>query len=880
MKLFNILSLFFILTPLYASSEISNSADHPLQMPLDMPVNVEPNIIVTIDNSGSMDTERTPDGLSSYEFCVKSHICNVSFFNPEYDYKLPYKYTYGANGIEFELYENPYPKKYYNGYLKTNLSDINDYDLYYYKLDPNKVVGSKQCKDKPYNEAQCFEKRNIRTDYGEEGVKRYAIWYSFYRTRMLAVQSSANIAFSQLPSNIRFIWQDMTSCFLPARGKQSPNAIENCYIRSEYYNRSNYFEKFSGEHKYNFFNWLANLTAPGGTPLHLVIRRAGEYVSTKEAYIDIPEELQRRGKTSEEIEAMSYSDIRKFLYAEEVVEKYGEPKVHSCRANYHILLTDGGWTDSSVVGNYDGSSIQLGTLDGQGSGIPYTNNSPYGDSHSGTLADTAFYYWARKLVDLPSDLVPYYEEGGDFWNPKNNPATWQHMSNFMVAFGLSSTLVTDPNKNPNNYPVWDETKDRPTFENLDGKVWPPVYDTQGKIYDLWHAAINTRGEFFSVDRPDDLIIAFNRIIQRVGERQTYGTSPAISSGIVEAQDLSKSYSVSYQATFDSEEGWTGNIKATKTDEKGSSSALWAAGAKELLERSLSSEKDIDRRVVKTSITAGSGLNIKHKMIDFTWSEISDDYKYLLNINPDTNKDDKLGESRLQFIRGSNQLANGEIFRKREYRLGDIINSKPVVVHGASLLPFIMEGYTTGGASPSYTKFAADMKNRTPMLYVGSNDGMLHAFNANTGKEVFSYIPQAVIQNLNKLTSPKYGKKLHQYYVDATPVVSDVIINGSWRTVLVGTLGAGGKGVFALDITEPNNIKLLWDYTDKTLELKHTKLGYTYASPVIIPVHEFYDIWKIDGAQLTFDTTWGVVLGNGYDPDATHGRGSIIFVDYC
>ncbi|EMH72593.1 hypothetical protein EHI8A_099060, partial [Entamoeba histolytica HM-1:IMSS-B] len=120
-----------------------------------------------------------------------------------------------------------------------------------------------------------------------------------------------------------------------------------------------------------------------------------------------------------------------------------------------------------------------------------------------------------------------------------------------------------------------------------------------------------------------------------------------------------------------------------------------------------------------------------------------------------------------------------------------------------------------GATGDYATFKANQARVAPMVYVGANDGMLHGFNANTGKETFAFIPTAVIPNLYQLARSTYNDasaSLHTYYVDGSPVIADVFFGQQWRKVLIGTLRGGGREVFALDITDPTSPKLLWEFT--------------------------------------------------------------------
>jgi type IV pilus assembly protein PilY1 len=184
--------------------------------------------------------------------------------------------------------------------------------------------------------------------------------------------------------------------------------------------------------------------------------------------------------------------------------------------------------------------------------------------------------------------------------------------------------------------------------------------------------------------------------------------------------------------------------------------------------------------------------------------------------------------------------NGGDFRDRDTVFGDIVNSDPLFVgtpnFGYQSLPGT-EGtsYTTFRGTSSYT-------NRPPMVYVGANDGLLHAIDAREdvasggGTEKFAYMPLTVFPNLKKLTSVSYT---HQFYVNGSPQAGDAYIGGAWKTVLVGTLGAGGRGVFALDITDPTAFgpsKVLWEKSvtgDTNVAVTDdTDLGFTYSQASI------------------------------------------------
>jgi type IV pilus assembly protein PilY1 len=207
-----------------------------------------------------------------------------------------------------------------------------------------------------------------------------------------------------------------------------------------------------------------------------------------------------------------------------------------------------------------------------------------------------------------------------------------------------------------------------------------------------------------------------------------------------------------------------------------------------------------------------------------------------SFTPDPN-----GQDVLQYLRGSaaQEVRNGGPFRNRSHTLGDIVNSNPQYVGAPS----------QGEPAASYTSFAAAYASRPAVLYVGADDGMLHAFDAQTGNERFAYIPTGVYPKLIDLVSPYYDWA-HQFYVNGSPQSSDVqFIDGSWHTMLVGTEAQGGASVYALDVTNPAAIttetalaaSVLWDFTD-------VDMGYGFSTPSI---------------NMTA-AGWQVFVGNGYD----------------
>ena len=230
---------------------------------------------------------------------------------------------------------------------------------------------------------------------------------------------------------------------------------------------------------------------------------------------------------------------------------------------------------------------------------------------------------------------------------------------------------------------------------------------------------------------------------------------------------------------------------------------------------------------------------------------------------------------VNYIRGdqSNEESAGGEFRNRSVLLGDIVNSSPVAASTENYFYDVLPG-TEGSSYPSFintkiNRFKGSNGKFFNIVYAGSNDGMLHAFQdthdtdpSNAGKEIFAYIPSHVHSKLEKLTEPNY---LHEYYVNATPHVSDAYISSTWKTVLVGALGGGAKGLYALDVTDPKNFSVsdvMWEFkTNSDTANGSDELGYVLGEPQVVRLH---------------NGKWGVIFGNGYN--STSQKAQLFILD--
>jgi type IV pilus assembly protein PilY1 len=307
--------------------------------------------------------------------------------------------------------------------------------------------------------------------------------------------------------------------------------------------------------------------------------------------------------------------------------------------------------------------------------------------------------------------------------------------------------------------------------------------------------------------------------------------------------------------------WSGTIKSfpltlntTTNSLSAGTSVTWDAGAiltsasKEAGTVTLPKVKPDDRKIF-TYIVAGStprGESFTYAATN-NGADLPASFSQIPYSSPAVT--DTLAEARINYIRGIRTKELDETLRPRESIMGDIINSGPVY-KGVPNEKLTGEGYP---------EFFRTNKTRVPTVYVGSNDGMLHAFRADTGQELFGYIPGAVLGKLPNLTSKNY---IHTAFVDAVPVVEEAKLSSGWKTVLASGMGGGAQGVFALDVTDPTafgRTNVMFEFTDKD----DPYMGNVTGQPQIVKIRD------ADSATLAYKYFMVVSSGyNNYKPDGT------------
>jgi len=517
-----------------------------------------------------------------------------------------------------------------------------------------------------------------------------------------------------------------------------------------------------------------------------------------------------------------------------------------CQQNFNILLTDGFWNRSfSGVGDRD-SDGGSGTNDTifDGNQAQSNDGGNYKDhptkNYSNTLADIAMKYYEEDLRTM-ADKVPT-QAGVD-------EADHQHLVTYAVAFGLAGTLdplTVDPLADDGDPLTID-------FE------WPePVSDTATTVDDLWHAAYNGRGKFLSARDPDTLATSLGAAIADIAERTATAAAVSINSAKLTTQ------SVVYLAQFNTNR-WQGNLFAFKIADLNtgelSTTPEWTA-ADELNSRNIVTNP-------RTILTHDGSDGVP-----FQWTDLSGSQKDDLKTSPTGGVEaDAVGIARLEYLRGSQaDEGAGYFFRERLSLLSDLVNSGPVFV-GAPALNWPDTAPFPSTPGSRYSEFKEANKSRPGMVYAGSNGGKMHGFAEADGEETIAYIPSNLFsiasgEGLHYLTDPNYG---HKYYNDLTPTVSDIYADlGSgtqWQTVLVSGQRGGGRGIFALDVTDPATFSegnasdiVLWEFSNSD----DADLGYTYSRPQIAMTNES-------------PARWVAIFGNGYN-DTGDGKSKLFIVD--
>ena len=510
----------------------------------------------------------------------------------------------------------------------------------------------------------------------------------------------------------------------------------------------------------------------------------------------------------------------------------GKTTYLACRQNFTILTTDGYWNNYSgddPDSNYTGDKIKGDEEDGvlitgpNNQEYTYKARAPFwydgrGDyADKTTLADIAMHYWK---TDLRTTDVPGYPRSAENRVPTSttgNPAFWQHMVTFGVGLGVRGFL-TDAEVND------------AMSGNADKGYWPaPVHATDvndhpENVDDLRHAALNSYGSYINANDAAEFAGGISDALRRIGERR--GSASNVLANSTSISNDSFVFQAIYTAG-----SWRGDLIAYPVSDAGLGKAKWFAAD------AIPAAIDRDIFTANDAGAKGSAFPNSSQKADLTTAAS----KLALGVNGDDlaaylrgDSTNEIREAGTGVLRARHNLVDKKEIPKL---MGDIVDSSPFYV--------------------------ADTKT----VFVGANDGMLHAIDGSTngGAERFTYIPRGVDMSLlAELADPKYGthptNNPHRFFVDG-PITVSSQARTPGRNYLVGAMGRGGRGVYGLDVTTPTDFSedsVLWDNTGDSAP---DNMGNVISEPLI--------------SKLNNDVT-AAIVANG--PNSKTGTASLFIIN--
>jgi type IV pilus assembly protein PilY1 len=871
------------------------------QQPLTLQPTIPPNIMLMVDDSGSMAWSVMPDVSDLADPSVngmRNSAVNGVYYDPTVTYLAPPKSDSTASVPD--MYPNNAASGFPNAWSSplngsastqdvtqasgsigssdsgTSSTPLNFYDSFYKQCDINGNCGNYQLDTTGYcaTHSGCASAFAYTTGSASAGYVTHYVaascanipstncvnasdttgtsapnlvaagqnvmnWYSYYSSRIKMARSGLMTAFSGLNTSFRVGFGSINGTNNGALPSPTGLFGGNNNTIAEV---APFGDGSSGSQKASFWTWVSGLKPNNLTPLRYALDAVGKYYMSDQPWSMMSSDpgWSATGTNDTQI---------------------------ACRQAYTILTTDGFWNqDYSGTGNADGTPGSAITSP-NGKSYTYSPVGPYADTYSDTLADVAMHYWQTDLQPgVPNEIPPSTDD----------QAFWQHMVTFTLGLGYTPTGITGTAPNNDNPPTtqdifnWANDGGGPNSKfAISGFSWPqPSKNSPNNIADLEHAGVNGHGGFFSATNPQAFVNGIEAALKRATERVGTGASLAANSTQLTTG------TVIYQANYYTST-WKGDLKAFSVNAaNGVIAAAPTWQASKLMPSAATRSIKTWNGSAFVAFQNGSGAPP-------TLSAAQDTALGGGAAGSSTAEQDMVN-----YLRGdqSQELQNGGTFRSRDWILGDIVDSQPVysgppdpnefinqTFYGLTVdattntVPFYTWAVGTTDTSGTFTASAAS--KRTPMVFVAANDGMLHAFNAQTGAETFAYLPGAVITaGLANLSNPAYGSVAdpHQFYNDGQLTVADAYlpslpqINGSsWHTILVGTTGRGtAEAVYALDVTDPNNITPLWERSAGDGQPGSQYIGQMIGKPVIAQTN-----------TTATSSTWSALIGNGYNSTA-------------
>jgi len=673
------------------------------------------------------------------------------------------------------------------------------------------VPGNDSYPKYPARVADCKTAGRGDCTYIEE-MTNFANWYAYYKTRIQMMKSSIGAAFAPLTSSYRVGYVKLSTAAVGGTIEIVP-------------------ADFAAAARAAWYTSLYNTTAGGSTPIRTAMDYVGKMFANQTPY--------------------------NYASGSEVVQ-------YPCQQNFEILTTDGYWNGGAPAGSFTSPATgpvnndnvedlaRFCTKD-RGCVDARTQDQP-------SISDVALYWYNGGSNDSTVSLRPTLEP--DMTKPglvSAGPGENSHLHVTMFTLGLGVDGVMNYEPNYDTTPIaggdFANLKNAVTsgcsWNGGQAYVWPnpDVDNTNGtvqeRVDDLWHAAVNGHGKYFSATAPTQVVAGLSEAIAQLDAKVGAAAAAATSTPNISQEDRDI-----FSDTFTTVK-WYGELTdnlINATSGMVEPTVLWSTSTK--LGTQVAASTDTRNILWLDASTSTPVLK------QFKYDQLGDTEKAWFDtqcavlaqcnlLSADNQAIANGGANMVDWLRGQQQYANNIIYRAYTPQtmpaggavasipivLGDIASAKPAYLYDAR------KAYAFGG----YDQFKTDSLARQRTLFAAANDGMLHAFYAPDGsaaappddkaggKEIWAYVPRITMKKLPVQASTNYS---HQYTVDGSPELADVQIGGVWKTVLVAGLNDGGRGYYAIDVTVPDQPKPLWEMcADANVCANHPQnLGLSYGNP--------------------------------------------------
>ncbi len=679
-----------------------------------------------------------------------------------------------------------------------------------------------------------FPKVPARTDcvaqagacsYSEE-MTNFANWYAYYKSRLQMMKTSVGLAFAPITSSYRVGLVRLSEAGAGNSVDMKPS-------------------DFTSTARSTWYSTLYNMTATGGTPVRAAMDNVGKMFANQSPY--------------------------QYSAGQEVVQQ-------PCQQNFLIVTTDGYWNGATArnVGNNDNvESPQRFCTAARGCVDTRAQSQP-------SIADVALHWYNGGSSTGTVSLRPDLET--DMTRPGLVPAgpgenTHLHMSTYTLGLGVDGVMTyeanydTAPKTGGDFYNLITSVQTGCPWNNNGAYVWPnpDVTNTgntvQERVDDLWHAAINGHGKYFSASEPKEVVDGLTAALEKMQVSLGAASAAATSTPNISLQDNDI-----FSDTFTTVR-WYGELANRKIDPSTgevNASPVWTT------------TQTLGKKVAASTDTRKIKMATANGLQEFLYANMTSQQKAWFDNRCGMFSQCSLlsaadrtivngGANLVNWLRGQQQYADDERFRAYTMSdatpsipivLGDIASSKPAYVRDPRKT-YAFSGYDTFKSTQTTARAVAT-------VFTAANDGMLHAFRADTGEERWAYVPAITMSKLHQLASVAYATN-HIFTADGAPETADIYDGSKWRTILVAGLNAGGRGYYALDVTDPTDPKQLWELcADSTVCAKSDpNLGLSFGNP---------QFGRWNGKWVVFLTS-GYNNVPGVDGVATgDGKGYLYIVD--